>query len=253
MIGQMAAIKLSSDAMSCARELRIVGDALRWSSVISRTKKCMKAMSRAIDSRHPSLRRVPLASGLMGSGLLWLAGSFAQPLYSQTVPQSGSSAPWQAQSARGNCTDPSSAGAPGCLSQTSDSAISIQSSQPRNSAPGEYETPLGNRNGSYTDIESVPQASKLQSQPRLPTLQPEPLTEFQKFIASTTNQVLPIYGASLFSGVPSTFAPLDLAPIPSDYAIGPGDELRIRIWGQVNFQINVRVDRTGEIFLPQVG
>jgi protein involved in polysaccharide export with SLBB domain len=84
-------------------------------------------------------------------------------------------------------------------------------------------------------------------------LRPEPLTEFQEFIAYTTNQVLPIYGANLFSGVPSTFAPLDLVPIPPDYSIGPGDELRIRVWGQVNFQINVRVDRAGEIFLPQVG
>jgi protein involved in polysaccharide export with SLBB domain len=84
-------------------------------------------------------------------------------------------------------------------------------------------------------------------------LSPEPLTEFQKFIGSTTGQVLPIYGASLFSRVPSTFAPLDMTPVPSDYIVGPGDELRIRAWGQINFQVNLRVDRSGEIFLPQVG
>ncbi len=91
---------------------------------------------------------------------------------------------------------------------------------------------------------------------RLPvqeTLPPEPLTEFQKFVASTIGQVLPIYGASLFRRVPSTFAPLDLAPVPPDYVIGPGDELRIRVWGQVNFRADVRVDRSGEIYLPQVG
>jgi protein involved in polysaccharide export with SLBB domain len=84
-------------------------------------------------------------------------------------------------------------------------------------------------------------------------LPPEPPTEFQKFVASTTGQTLPIYGASLFSNVPSTFAPLDMTPVPPDYVIGPGDELRIRVWGQVNFQTNVRVDRSGEVFLPQVG
>ena len=44
-----------------------------------------------------------------------------------------------------------------------------------------------------------------------------------------------------------------MTPVPPDYVIGPGDELRIRAWGQVNFQTNVRVDRSGEIFLPQVG
>ncbi|MGB6132951.1 MAG: SLBB domain-containing protein [Acidobacteriaceae bacterium] len=85
------------------------------------------------------------------------------------------------------------------------------------------------------------------------TLPPEPLTEFQKFVASTTGQVLPIFGANLFRQVPSTFSPLNLAPVPPDYVIGPGDELRIRVWGQVNFSANVRVDRTGEIYLPQVG
>ena len=84
-------------------------------------------------------------------------------------------------------------------------------------------------------------------------LPPEPLTEFQKFVASTTGLVLPVYGADLFRRIPSTFAPVDMAPVPPDYVVGPGDELRIRIWGQVSLSANVRVDRSGEIYLPQVG
>ena len=44
-----------------------------------------------------------------------------------------------------------------------------------------------------------------------------------------------------------------MTPVPSDYLIGPGDELRIRVWGQISFQANVRVDRSGEIYIPQVG
>jgi protein involved in polysaccharide export with SLBB domain len=44
-----------------------------------------------------------------------------------------------------------------------------------------------------------------------------------------------------------------MTPVPSDYVIGPGDELRVRIWGQVNFQANLQVDRAGEVYLPQVG
>jgi protein involved in polysaccharide export with SLBB domain len=82
---------------------------------------------------------------------------------------------------------------------------------------------------------------------------PEPLTEFQKFVASATGQVLPIFGSDLFRNIPSTFAPLDMAPVPSDYLIGPGDELRIRVWGQLNFEANVRVDRSGDVYLPRVG
>jgi len=44
-----------------------------------------------------------------------------------------------------------------------------------------------------------------------------------------------------------------MAPVPPDYVIGPNDVLRIRVWGQVNFQADVRVDRSGDIFLQQVG
>lgn len=96
---------------------------------------------------------------------------------------------------------------------------------------------------------STNQRNQTQQRP----LPPEPLTEFQQFIASTTGQVLPIFGADLFRRVPSTFAPLDLTPVPSDYVLGPDDQLRIHVWGQVNFQTTVRVDRGGEVFLPQVG
>ena len=106
-------------------------------------------------------------------------------------------------------------------------------------------------NGSYSDTELLAnQAASARFQQ--PTA-PEPLTDFQKFVASTTGQVLPIFGAELFQRVPSTFAPIQLAPVPPDYVIGPGDELRIRVWGQINSQSNVRVDRSGDIYLPHVG
>ncbi len=38
-----------------------------------------------------------------------------------------------------------------------------------------------------------------------------------------------------------------------DYVIGPGDELRVQMWGQVNEQGTFVVDRTGSISVPQVG
>jgi protein involved in polysaccharide export with SLBB domain len=111
----------------------------------------------------------------------------------------------------------------------------------------------GNANSNNSDIEQLSRQATARSKGQKASLPAEPLTEFQKFAASTTGEIMPIYGASLFSSVPSTFAPLDMTPVPSDYVIGPGDELRIRVWGQVSFQTNVRVDRSGEVFLPQVG
>lgn len=84
-------------------------------------------------------------------------------------------------------------------------------------------------------------------------LPPDPPTEFQKLVAATTGQLLPIYGVDLFRNVPSTFAPINLAPVTSNYLIGPDDQLRVRIWGQINYSGNLRVDRSGDIYLPQTG
>jgi len=79
------------------------------------------------------------------------------------------------------------------------------------------------------------------------------LTDFQRLVQSSLGQVLPIYGASLFDNVPSTFAPADHIPVTADYVIGPGDELMIRAWGQIDLDVHARVDRNGNIFLPKVG
>ena len=64
---------------------------------------------------------------------------------------------------------------------------------------------------------------------------------------------MPVYGRELFDQVPSTFAPISEAPVPADYVIGPGDELIIRIWGKVDLDTRVTVDRNGQFFLPRVG
>ena len=84
-------------------------------------------------------------------------------------------------------------------------------------------------------------------------LPPEPPTEFQRFVAETTGQVLPVFGSDLFQNVPSTFSPSDLGPVTSDYVVGPDDELRVRIWGEVTYSGNLRVDRSGNIYLDRVG
>lgn len=154
-----------------------------------------------------------------------------------------------------DCSDPAFASSPGCSRQsTGQNPLQPgQNRQDRTDIFGQnpqstQTTPRMDRNYSDTD-----QYSRQPNQQNKLQRIPEHLTEFQKFVASSTGQVLPIYGANLFRNVPSTFAPLDMAPVPSDFVIGPDDELRIRVWGQLSFQANVRVDRSGEIYLPQVG
>jgi polysaccharide export outer membrane protein len=92
-----------------------------------------------------------------------------------------------------------------------------------------------------------------QQDAQIEAVPPAPLTEFQKVVANSAGHVLPIFGANLFNTVPSTFAPVDNIPVTPDYVIGPGDELRLQIWGQVNLRGNYVVDRTGSIALPEVG
>lgn len=82
---------------------------------------------------------------------------------------------------------------------------------------------------------------------------PEPATEFQQYVASSVGRILPIYGASLFNRVPSTFAPVDRAPVTSDYVIGPGDEFDLNLWGQVNIRQQLAVNRSGDVFIRGVG
>ncbi len=72
-------------------------------------------------------------------------------------------------------------------------------------------------------------------------------------VADSAGRPLPLFGQSLFVQPPSTFAPMDLLQVPSDYIIGPGDELQVRIWGQVEADLRVIVDRSGQIYIPQVG
>lgn len=78
-------------------------------------------------------------------------------------------------------------------------------------------------------------------------------SEFQQMVADSAGRQLPIFGQSLFAQPPSTFAPADRAPAPGDYVLGPDDELQVRIWGQLNAELRLTVDRAGQVYLPQVG
>ena len=77
--------------------------------------------------------------------------------------------------------------------------------------------------------------------------------EFQLFIERSTGLQLPMFGQELFGGAPGTFAPAENIPATRDYAVGPGDELLVRAWGQIDINLRLIVDRNGAIDIPQVG
>jgi protein involved in polysaccharide export with SLBB domain len=107
-----------------------------------------------------------------------------------------------------------------------------------------------------TYVDQFSQGSRLRGaypNPQAGLPQAQPLTEFQQVVAGSVGAVLPVFGADLFSSAAAQFAPIDRTPVTSDYVVGPGDELLIRVWGQVNFNAHTTVDRAGDIYIPQVG
>lgn len=118
--------------------------------------------------------------------------------------------------------------------------------------PGEVPQQQGVRPDFPTQGDLREQTSPLQI-PEIQHFPPEPDLEFQDFVMSSLGYRLDIFGENLFQDVPSTFAPLDRLPLTPDYLIGPGDELLIRAWGQVDINYRAVVDRTGAIYLPKVG
>ncbi len=61
------------------------------------------------------------------------------------------------------------------------------------------------------------------------------------------------FGYDLFRNAPSTFAPVEDIPVGPDYLLGPGDEVRISLWGKLNTEFSAQVDRDGNVTLPQIG
>ena len=148
---------------------------------------------------------------------------------------------------------------------TSSQSVPDQSSSGQSSAPVPINQQLpqlpqysqdgtslnGNQNGN-TSSDSLTERNGR----RLGQNFPEPpalLTPYQRLVAASVGKVLPIFGSNLFNNVPATFAPVDRIPVTPEYLIGPGDELLIRLWGQVTLDGHFTVDRSGNVYLPQVG
>jgi protein involved in polysaccharide export with SLBB domain len=82
---------------------------------------------------------------------------------------------------------------------------------------------------------------------------PDRPTDMQRLTQASTGEQLTIFGRDLFQRAPSTFAPVDQIPAMSDYVVGPGDELLLRLWGPESFNGQLTVDSSGSIYVPQVG
>lgn len=149
-----------------------------------------------------------------------------------------------------DCSDPLQAGTPECAR--------MSGVQGQGRYPGASEYPLQR----VPQLTQYPSANSNQylniiplnpSQIRRQNLPVRPETEFEQMVADSAGKPLPLFGQSLFVQPPSTFAPFDTLPVPDDYVIGPGDELLVTVCCQVEADLRVIVDRSGQIYVPKVG
>ncbi len=80
----------------------------------------------------------------------------------------------------------------------------------------------------------------------------EPPNQFQRFVEQATGLLLPLYGQDLFSQ-PEAYKADATAPAPVDHLVGPGDELNVQVWGSINYNGKLVVDRNGQVSIPRVG
>ncbi|MDJ0757922.1 MAG: SLBB domain-containing protein [Woeseiaceae bacterium] len=64
---------------------------------------------------------------------------------------------------------------------------------------------------------------------------------------------LTAFGYDFFESPLQSFAPVMSGPVPPDYVLGPGDSVRVQLFGNVNGIYEVEVTRDGVLNLPELG
>jgi protein involved in polysaccharide export with SLBB domain len=110
---------------------------------------------------------------------------------------------------------------------------------------------------------TLPQQTSIQqkdNQPAPPAMQApsaEKTSEFEQYVSGNVSSSVATnikqFGYDLFTRSPSSFAPVEEVPVGPDYVIGPGDEIKVSIWGSIEGQWTSVVDRDGTISLPKLG
>lgn len=95
----------------------------------------------------------------------------------------------------------------------------------------------------------------------------EPLSELERKVSDTLDPIsleeeiqkqvvqgeLEQFGYEIFSQAPTTFAPVEGIPVPSDYVIGPGDTFIVQVFGVSDVEYRLVVTRDGKLLVPEIG
>ncbi|WP_082869268.1 SLBB domain-containing protein [Oleiphilus sp. HI0125] len=61
------------------------------------------------------------------------------------------------------------------------------------------------------------------------------------------------FGYELFAGAPSTFEPVNDIPVSNDYVLGPGDTLKVELYGKESKSYQLGIDAQGKVHFPELG
>ena len=61
------------------------------------------------------------------------------------------------------------------------------------------------------------------------------------------------FGLSMFDPAFSTFAPTGIMPVPDSYILGPDDTLQLNLFGKINQQRQLVINRDGDVFIDELG
>lgn len=81
----------------------------------------------------------------------------------------------------------------------------------------------------------------------------KPLTLLDKSEPLLLSRDLKQFGYDFFRNSSQLSQAVDSIPSSDDYLLGPGDMVKLTIWGAINSQTELQVDRNGELLIPKVG
>jgi hypothetical protein len=118
---------------------------------------------------------------------------------------------------------------------------------------------------SYVDIEDLNTLQKLKEE-RIKELIKRQIEELEnpKIIQRpVTLDVLPMpklidqdlqyFGYELFYNAPTTFTPLKNMPVSQNHILGPGDNIKVILFGIINDEYTLKITREGYAFFPEIG
>ncbi|MBD1558480.1 sugar transporter [Vibrio sp. S9_S30] len=66
-------------------------------------------------------------------------------------------------------------------------------------------------------------------------------------------EVIKPFGYDVLLGEPQGYTPVENLPVPLDYVLEAGDEIKVLLYGKTNQEFRLKVDREGKVYFPEFG